>query len=182
MRALATPGRWRLTSAAELNASAGSTPGGDGWTRAVTGVSFAVGRERAALRVESVHGWISDDAPLWETFSAGGPVSPLVDPSLVSQRLPLPAVPVGYVAGERIWTVRIEGRTSAGVVPFWWAGTAGDELGDWKRVWGIEWRLTRDAIPYLGLPASRLEAGVARILDEPLRHETRGWLSLSFRP
>ena len=97
-------------------------------------------------------------------------------------RLPLPAVPVGYVAGERIWTVRVEGRTSAGVVPFWWAGTAGDELGDWKRVWGIEWRLTRDAIPYLGLPASRLEAGVARIMDEPLRHETRGWLSLSFRP
>ncbi len=182
LRALATPGRWRLSGAAELNASGGSTPGGDGWTRAVSGVSLAVGRERAALRVESVHGWISDDAPLWETFSAGGTVSPLVDPSLVSQRLPLPAVPVGYVAGERIWTVRVEGRTSAGVVPFWWAGTAGDELGDWKRVWGIEWRLTRDAIPYLGLPASRLEAGVARILDEPLRHETRGWLSLSFRP
>ncbi|HET7692797.1 MAG TPA: hypothetical protein VFM44_06900 [Gemmatimonadota bacterium] len=182
LRTLASPGRWRLTGAAELNASAGSTPGGDGWRRAVSGVSLAVGRDRGALRLESVHGWISDDAPLWETFSAGGPVSPLVDPSLLSQRLPLPAVPVGYVAGERIWTVRVEGRTSAGVVPFWWAGTAGDELGDWKRVWGIEWRLTRDAIPYLGLPASRLEAGVARIMDEPLRHATRGWLSLSFRP
>ncbi|HET6363318.1 MAG TPA: hypothetical protein VFH11_14875, partial [Gemmatimonadota bacterium] len=181
-RALATPGRWRLVGGAEIHGSAGSTPGGEDWKRALAGLSFSAGRTRAALRVESAHGWISDDAPEWETFAAGGVLSPLVDPSLLPQRLPLPAVPLGYVAGERIWTVRIEGRTSAGVVPFWWAGTAGDELGDWKRVWGIEWRLTRDAIPYLGLPASRLEAGIARILDEPLRHETRGWLSLSFRP
>ena len=181
-RALATPGKWRLVGGAELHASAGSTPGGEDWKRALTGLSFSAGRTRGALRVESVHGWISDDAPEWETFAAGGVLSPLVDPSLLPQRLPLPAVPLGYVAGERIWTLRIEGRTSAGVIPFWWAGTAGDELGDWKRVWGIEWRLTRDAVPYLGLPASRIEAGVARILDEPLRQETRGWLSLSFRP
>jgi hypothetical protein len=181
-RALATPGNWRLVGGAELHASAGSTPGGEDWKRALAGLSFSAGRTRAALRVETVHGWISDDAPEWETFAAGGVLSPLVDPSLLPQRLPLPAVPLGYVAGERIWTVRIEGRTSAGVTPFWWAGTAGDELGDWKRVWGIEWRLTRDAIPYLGLPASRIEAGAARILDEPLRHETRGWLSVSFRP
>jgi hypothetical protein len=47
---------------------------------------------------------------------------------------------------------------------------------------GIEWVLDSDAIPYLGLPASRVEAGIARVLDAPLRHETRGWFSLSFRP
>ncbi|HJR53853.1 MAG TPA: hypothetical protein VJ982_09055, partial [Gemmatimonadota bacterium] len=181
-RALVTPGKWRITGGAQGHASVGSSPGGEDWTRAVSGISLSVGRDRAALRAESVFGWTSDDAPVWETFAAGGVQSPLVDPALLSQRLPLPAVPLGYVAGERIWTVRIEGRTSAGVVPFWWAGTAGGELGDWKRVWGIEWRLTRDAIPYLGLPASRFEAGIARVLDEPLRHETRGWLSLSFRP
>jgi hypothetical protein len=181
-RALVTPGAWRIVGRAEAHASAGSAPGGDDWSRAVSGLSLSVGRNRGALRAESVFGWTSDGAPAWETFAVGGLLSPLVDPALLSQRLPLPAVPVGYVTGERIWTVRIEGRTSAGVVPFWWAGTAGDELGDWKRVWGIEWRLTREAIPYLGLPASRIEAGVARVLDEPLRQETRGWLSISFHP
>ena len=138
------------------HASAGSSPGGENWTRAVSGVSLSAGRDRVALRAESIVGWTSDDAPVWETFAAGGVLSPLVDPALLSQRLPLPAVPSGYVAGERIWTVRVEGRTSAGIVPFWWAGSAGDELGDWKRVWGIEWRLTRGAIhPGISLPRGR---------------------------
>jgi hypothetical protein len=91
-------------------------------------------------------------------------------------------VPVGYVGGERIWTARFEARARSGLAAFWWAGTAGEELGDWKRVLGIEWVLEKEPLPYLGLPASRVEAGVARVLDEPLRKETRGWLSLSFRP
>ncbi|HET9332959.1 MAG TPA: hypothetical protein VFQ21_05190 [Gemmatimonadota bacterium] len=179
--AFATPGRWRLSGSVELEAAAGSTAE-ESWSRGTARVSLGAGTEAAQVRVTTEYGATGGDAPDWETFAVGGEISPLVDPELLSQRLPLPAVPVGYVAGERISTLRIELRGRGGLVPFWWAGTAGEELGDWKRVVGIEWVLDRDGIPYLGLPATRLETGLARVLDEPLRKETRGWLSLSFRP
>ena len=81
-----------------------------------------------------------------------------------------------------MWTLRVEARGRSGLSAFWWGGTAGEELGDWKRAVGIEWVLDREAIPYLGIPAARAEAGLARLLDEPLRKETRGWLAVSFRP
>jgi hypothetical protein len=178
---VATPGRWRLSASVQLQGAVGSTAG-ESWTRGTARGSLGAGPGAAQLRVTTEVGATGGDAPAWERFAVGGPVSPLVDPELLSQRLPLPAVPVGYVAGERIWTLRVEARGGGGLTPFWWAGTAGEELGDWKRVIGLEWVFDRDGIPYLGLPATRLEAGVARVLDEPLRKETRGWLSLSFRP
>jgi hypothetical protein len=178
---LRTPGAWRLTAAAGLTGAAGSTVG-ERWTRATASLALGAGRGGGMLRAETTVGRTGGDAPLWETFAAGGLASPLVDPSLLTQRLPLPAVPVGYVGGEKIWTVRLEARARSGLAGFWWAGTAGEELGDWKRVLGLEWMLEKDPLPYLGLPASRVEAGVARVMDEPLRKETRGWLSLSFRP
>jgi Tol biopolymer transport system component len=178
---LVTPGGWRLTAAAGLTGAAGSTVG-ERWTRLTSTLALGAGRGGGALRVESTLGRAGGAPPIWETFAVGGVTSPLVDPSLLSQRLPLPAVPVGYVRGERIWTARIEARARSGLAAFWWAGTAGEELGDWKRVLGVEWVLDKDPLPYLGLPASRVEAGVARVLDEPLRKETRGWLSVSFRP
>lgn len=181
LRALVTPGGWRFSGAVGLDGAAGSTAG-ERWTRGTASLAIAAGRGSGQLRAETTIGGTGGDRPGWETFAAGGVISPLVDPSLLSQRLPLPAVPVGYVLGERIWTVKLQARGRGGLAPFWWAATAGEELGDWKRVVGIEWVLDRDAIPYLGLPASRFEAGVARVLDEPLRKETRGWLSLSFHP
>ncbi|HEY7473001.1 MAG TPA: hypothetical protein VIE68_11705 [Gemmatimonadota bacterium] len=181
IRMLVTPGSWRLSGGLGATGAAGSTAD-DSWTRATASLALGAGRGAAELRAETAYGRTGGDAPLWETFAAGGGVSPLVDPALLSQRFPLAAVPVGYVQGERIWTLRIEGRGPTGLRPFWWAGTAGDELGDWKRAAGIEWVLDQRAIPYLGLPASRVEAGIARVLDEPLRHETRGWLALTFRP
>ena len=180
-RMLATPGRWRLTGSVALDGAAGTTAG-DSWTRATVGAALGVGTTLARLRLSTTYGRAGGDAPVWETFAVGGVVSPLADPALLSQRVPLPAVPVGYLIGERIGTVRIDARGRGGLTPFWWAGTAGEELGDWKRVAGVEWVLDREGIPYLGVPATRLEAGIARVLDEPLRKETRGWLSLSFRP
>ena len=180
LSALATRGPWRLTGAIGTTGAAGSTVG-ERWTRATMALAVGAGRGSLGLSADSRAGWTGGDPPLWETFAAGGVRSPLVDPVFLSQRLPLPAVPVGYVHGERIWTIRVAAR-AAGVSPFWWAGTAGAELGDWKRVVGVEWVADQEEIPYLGLPASRLEAGIGRVLDEPLRHETRGWLSLSFQP
>lgn len=179
--ALVTPRGWRLNASAGLTGAAGSTVG-ERWTRASATLALGAGRGGGLLRAQTTLGRTGGDAPLWETFAVGGVLSPLVDPSLLSQRLPLPAVPVGYVGGERIWTARFEARARSGLAAFWWAGTAGEELGDWKRVLGIEWGLEKAPLPYLGLPASRVEAGVARVLDEPLRKEIRGWLSLSFRP
>jgi hypothetical protein len=181
IRVLVTPGSWRLSGGLGATGAAGSTAD-ESWTRATGSLAVGAGRGPAELRAETAYGRTGGDAPLWETFAAGGAVSPLVDPSLLSQRFPLPAVPVGYVAGEKIWTVRVEARGRSGLGLFWWGATAGEELGDWKRVIGLEWVLDRRAIPYLGLPASRIEAGLARVLDAPLRHETRGWFALSFRP
>ena len=180
-RILATPGSWRLTGGVGVTGAAGSTAD-ESWKRATGSLTLGVGVGAGELRAETAYGTTGGDAPLWETFAAGGAVSPLVDPSLLSQRFPLAAVPVGYVAGEEIWTVRVEGRSRSGLRLFWWGGTAGEELGDWKRVTGLEWILDQRAIPYLGLPAARVEAGIARVLDEPLRHETRGWFALTFRP
>jgi hypothetical protein len=96
----------------------------------------------------------------------------------------MPAVPVGYAAGDRAASVRLE-WVSGGVSTYYQWLTAGESIpsiGSWKRVTGIEVGFDPPALPLLGLPATHLTLGLARSLDPPFEDENRFYVALSYGP
>jgi Tol biopolymer transport system component len=137
-----------------------------------------------SLDAGASYGRVSTGAPSFEQFVIGGLPSNLVDASLLTQRVSVPALPSGIVGGDRVVTYR--GATSlAGLSPYFVAASAGfatNRFDDWHRVLGIELTMDQSPVPVLGLPGVRLIAGVGYSLDEPVRHQTRGYLSATLRP
>ncbi|HEU4564031.1 MAG TPA: hypothetical protein VFS05_05270 [Gemmatimonadaceae bacterium] len=163
-----------------LHGAVGST-GGDGWWR---GIGTATARARMfglSLRGDATYGETSRDAPAYERLIAGGAPSPLFDGALLSQRVSQPALPLGVAGGRRLAALRASTRL-LGVEPYIWTVSGGDRLERWHRVIGAEVGGAIETLPLVHLPNTELLLGVGYSLDEPARHETRGYLSLRFRP
>lgn len=177
---LQTPGDWRLTERVRLHGAAGET-GGEGWSRAVAEAGVSVGRDGGSLVVDALYG-VADAGPAgFEAFAFGGVGSPLVDPVVLSQRLPDPALPVGWAVGTRAASVRAAWRSNGRETYYRWT-SAGESVGSWKRVFGSEISWTQPPIPFIALPAIDFTLGVARLLDPPLDGETRIYGSVRYRP
>lgn len=177
---LQTPGKWRLVERARLHGALGETDG-EGWTRGVAEVALAVGRGGPSLVVDALYG-VADDGPAGvEAFAFGGVGSPLVDPAVLSQRLPDPAVPVGWAIGTRAASVRVAWRRD-GVETYYRWTSAGASIGSWKRVFGTEIDFDVPPVPIIALPSIDFTLGAARLLDPPLDGETRIYGSLRYRP
>lgn len=177
---LQAPGRWRIVERVRLHGAAGSTDG-EGWRRGVLGAGFEVGRDGSGLALEALYGRTDPGPGGFEAFAVGGGATPLFDPAVLSQRLPDPALPVGWATGTEAASVRVAWRSPGGETYYRWV-SAGSSIGDWKRVVGtaIEWRT--DPVPFLGLPAIDVGLGVARIFDDPLDGDTRIHAHLRYRP
>lgn len=172
--------KWRLVERARLHASAGST-GGEGWRRGLVEAALAVGRDGAGLEVETWYG-VTDRGPGgFEAFAFGGVAPPLFDPAVLSQRLPDPALPMGWASGTEAASLRVAWRSRGGETYYRWT-SAGESIGRWKRVLGSEVAWRAEPLPFLGLPAFDFTLGVARLLDPPLDGETRIYGSLRYRP
>jgi hypothetical protein len=103
---------------------------------------------------------------------------------LLTQRLSVPALPTGVVGGDRVLTYRAA-TSLAGLSPYFFAASAGfatSRFEDWHRVVGLELTADQSSVPVLGLPGARLLAGIGYSLDEPVRHQTRGYLAVTLRP
>ncbi len=175
-------GRWRFTESFRLHATGGET-GGEGWRRGLASGRVAGGPRGSELAVEALFGATDAGPQGFEAFAFGGAPSPLLPPELLSQRLPLPAVPVGYATGTRAASLRIAWVSGGtGIYHQWVRAGAPGQKWRWKRVTGIESEVRTPALSYLGLPAIGMVIGFARSLDEPFEDDNRFYLAVRYEP
>ncbi len=175
------PFGWGFDETVLLHGSIGRTGSLD-WRRWVAGGELALAGDDARLALAGTLG--HTDAPLAspEAFQLGGSPPLLFDPALLSQRLTMPALPVGFLRGRDVRIVRAELSGALPFTAFYWAGDAGDDGLGWYYVAGGDVAGRTPAMPFLRLPSAEIRAGVARTLSSPERGEWRGWLVLGFRP
>ncbi len=175
-----------------LAASAGGTwaigkTAGEPWTRGLARATLTAGTAARYIRAEAARGITLDAAPgeyglQYEAFVVGGSSVPWFDPVLLSQRIAMPAVPVGFLGGRKVGVYR---ATLGGVLPgelsMTWVA-AGDSLVSWKRIVTLEQVVTTPALGFARLPAVSVRAGVGYSMDEPFRARVRGYVGLRYSP
>ncbi|MGH7718446.1 MAG: TolB family protein [Gemmatimonadaceae bacterium] len=183
-RLLYTLGVWSVTPAIALNGSLGSTSS-TGWRRGVVSTSLGVERLGRGVVATATYGEVSRDASPFEQFLIGGALPGLMHASLLSQRIELPGVPVGFAGGRRAAVVRLAltglGLTNLPLRPHYTVVSAGEELDSWQRIIGVESSLELPTLPVAGLPAIRVVGGASYALDEPFRHKVRFYLALAYQ-
>jgi hypothetical protein len=152
------------------------------WRRTLTSAAIGVGTREQRLTARVTHGSVSRDADPIEAFVVGGVRSPLVDPALLSQRVALPAAPVGVVGGRELYAYRVDAMLGFPLEPYYAAYGSRGGFRDPFRVLGAERTVDSPAAPFIRLPALRVQLGVAYTFDAPFAYKTRGYLSASFRP
>ncbi len=175
--------RWRFEQGAFVLGQAGSTAG-QGWSRWLAAVRVAAGGPAWTLRMAGSRGAASGAGSPLDRYRLGGVGSSLLPAGVVVARIVAPALPEGVEVGDRMagWSVALaNGPASA----FYrgdrvWGG--GGAVQGWIRRAGVEWTMTTEPLPLLGLPAMRAGVGVARVLDHPLEGATRWWVSVSWSP
>jgi hypothetical protein len=187
-------GRRFVRASLALHGAAGSTAG-DGWTRGVASGSLGAGAAGFSLRVEGTAGAVrrgesgagpapgplDPDGGAYEEFVVGGSSSPFFDRALLSQRIALPAVPVGYARGSEVTMLRASlGGFALSPYALWLR--AGDQPGRWQRLLGLEREWDFESFAVARLPGARFRVGVGHSLDEPFRRKTRVYLSAVYRP
>jgi hypothetical protein len=157
--------------------------GGDAWSRSRVAGGIALGRH---LRLEGTRG--ETDSPdagefgrEFEQFTIGGGYSPFIDEAVLSQRVSIPSVPVGFVAGSRFELYRAS-LAVAGVTPYAIWVAAGDSITSFKRIVGIEKQLEFGTIGYARLPATRIRVGLGYSFDDPYTEKIRPYVSVTYRP
>lgn len=168
-----------------VNFTGGSTGGGESYRR-VLGTLALHGAPTGLfpLDLTGSYGRVTARSAAFEQFVIGGLASTLVDPSLLTQRIAMGALPLGIGAGDRAASFRAS-TEFGGISPFYWAASARSgegRLAVWHRVIGLELTIDQGPVAVLGLPGARLIAGVGESLDAPVRHQTRGYLTVSLRP
>jgi Tol biopolymer transport system component len=193
-RVLWSAGQRFLSASYAAHGSVGTT-GSDSWQRGTASLGIGAGMFGVSLRGDATLGRVLNaDAGLWadsanvryEGFLVGGTRVPFFDRALLSQRVSVPAVPVGYAAGERLAVYRV----SVSRIPYFtllatpyfsWV-SAGESLDDWRRVVGIEREVEFESLAFARLPTVRIRGGVGYSLDEPYRRRVGAYLSIAYRP
>jgi len=178
--ALFTRREWRLAPSVGILGEAGGTAGSS-WTRGVVNGGAVIGHGKLGIRADAMFGAVSGDAPLVERFALGGTVSPLFDPALLAQRVAMPALPAGLALGSRAASYRIA-LPGEGIMPYFWSASVGDRLRDWHHVVGLEWTYDFQGLWSVGFPNTLFTCGMGYSLSKPTKHETRGYIALSYRP
>lgn len=139
--------------------------------RAAVGAAYRSGSLRVAARYQHDGG---------DVVTLGGISSSILPRSAYALRILDPALPVATLAGDRYDGWRIE--SSVPGLPFT-AFYQRHELDSSRlSLAGGELRVGVDPNPIIKTPGLDLTLGVARILDAPLRGETKWWLGMRWRP
>jgi hypothetical protein len=177
-----------LSVGVSLHGSGGTT-GAERWNRTIMAVGAVVGTRALALRAEASVGAV-DAADVgdarggraFEQFVVGGADVPYFDRAFVSQQLPLPGVPIGFLGGKRVGLYRLSVPGAWSFEPFATWVAAGDALERWKRVFGLQRSFASEALGFARLPQVRASAGASYSLDAPYRHKARLWVTAAYRP
>ena len=155
------------------------------YQRLLTSAALHLGvRRLPSLDGTANYGRASSDAPTFEQFILGGLPSSLIDPSLLTQRVVMGALPTGVAIGDRLLAFRASSSV-LGLTPYLWVASTNhgaDRFTTWHRVLGVERTVDQAALPVLGLPGARLLAGIGRSLDEPFARRIRGYFAIMLRP
>ena len=168
-----------------LAVAAGQTSD-ESWQRVIGSATLTVGTTRRFLRADWVRGAVTraasgESGRAAEQFVVGGIANPFMHPLYFSQRMPLPAVPAGFVQGRRIQQLRASiGGLSWEPYFLWIAG--GDSLSPYRRIAGLERSFEISALGFARLPAVRVRGGAGWSFDEPFRDRLRAWLSVNYSP
>ena len=176
-------GRWRFPHTLELRAEDGRTAD-DSWR--LLGGRFKVGAVHGdnGLLLSYRRDAVRDAAAAADRLQLGGVETSLLPASATAGRIPEPALPLGTLVGDE----HEEERATAlvrGLPLFFERHRVWDRVGPrgaWLRLVGIEVDLASEPVPLVKLPGLHLTVGAARVLDEPLKDRTRGWLALAWRP
>ena len=176
---LQTPGTWRIAEHLGVSGSAGQL-GDNGWTRVMLTGAVAVRGRGHTLALDGMYGRISADIP-YEDFAVGGLAPALVDSTLLAQRISMPVLPIAAALGRSVATFRV---SAPGAIwrPYYWIGSAGDELDRWSQVIGIEGTWHTDGVWMVRVPGVSLLGGVGYSLEGAERHHTQAYLSVVYRP
>jgi hypothetical protein len=103
-----------------------------------------------------------------EQLSVGGPPTALTSQFVNPQLLLMPAIPMGVQTGRHAVTAKVSLAITPAIRAYQWFGRAWDSAKpDYLSVRGVEWNGGLPRIPTLGIPASRLNAGVGFWADAP---------------
>ncbi|MDB4911365.1 MAG: hypothetical protein JWO39_2188 [Gemmatimonadetes bacterium] len=176
---LQTPADWRIAERLGAALSTGDF-GGESWTRIIATGSLAVNRFGHALALDAMYGRISRDIA-YEKFALGGLAPPLVDTALLAQRVSMPVLPIAAVTGRAVATMR---ASIPGSIwrPYYWIGSASDDLGAWTQVVGIEGSWHTDGIWMVRVPGVNILGGIGYSLAGAARHHTQAYISIGYRP
>jgi hypothetical protein len=151
------------------------------WQRLLVHGALAAGIGGWLLRYRVLYGLVNHDAPLFEHMVAGGTPSPLTDSVLLTQRVAVPALPLGVAGGNQLLDQRVEG--AVGPVALYYerlsALTAGDANHD---VYGAEIQDTFRRVPFVGLPSVWLMAGAGYSISAPFKYKLRGYAGIRYTP
>ena len=166
-----------------LHGSAGETFG-ESWSRWIGGLGLSAGGPGGGLSIDGQYGETGGDAVGFEQFVIGGAAQPFIDGSLLSQRVAMPALPVGILGGGKVATFRAALGGDAFEPYFWMAATDDDTrmLRGYYKVVGAEANVSTPGIPLVRVPSAVATAGVGYTLSEPLKKRWRAYLSLTYRP
>jgi hypothetical protein len=136
------------------------------------------------LAASATVGAVNREAALFEQFALGGGPSPLVDQATLTQRVVMPALPVGVQVGSSLLAYRAS-LTPQPLSFYWWEGSTTPLNGTkrrWNRVTGAEWSASVPAMPLIGTPSARAQVGAGLSLDAPLKNRLGVYASLTVNP
>lgn len=182
----ASMGPLNISTVGGLLASVGETDG-QRWQRATGSAGVSVAMAGYQLRGDWLRGSVTstrysdDNGIASEHFVVGGAANPLIDPVYLSQRIPLPAVPAGFVSGRAFQVFR---TTLGGLLwePYVLWVNDGHALEGLARVAGIERTFGITSLGFARLPGLRARAGASWSFDEPYADRARLYASLTFTP
>ena len=177
---LQTPQDWRMTERVAVLGAAGEL-GDESWSRVLVTGSFAIKGMGHKLAVDALYGAVSASAPQFERFALGGLAPPLMDSSILAQRVSMPVLPIAVATGSEIETVRL---SLPGPIwrPYYWIGSANDQNGSWSQVIGVEAGWHTDGVWIVRVPGATLLGGIGYSLTGPARHHLQGYMSIAYRP
>jgi Tol biopolymer transport system component len=176
-----TRGELRMGAGLALHGSVGSTQG-DAWSRFLAAANFHVGTRAWGGRGDVAYGEVSPGAPPFERFLVGGVQPPLTDPSLLSQRLAEPALPLGIGYGLAAMRYRLATDVPGPLLAYFDGLSAGGTLRSWHRVYGAELRFGAPALGFARLPAVHIVTGAGYSIDAPFRYKLRGYAAVRYDP
>jgi hypothetical protein len=160
-------GGWRAASSALLAVEAGDAT----HTRAVVRGGFGNAAFLFTIQLQHDQGSV---------IALGGLPTSILPRAVSASRVFDPALPLATLRGDRYDGRRAELTLARfPMTAFYQQHEIG---GRQLSVTGLEFTLSSDPLPILKYPGIDLRAGVARILDEPLRGDTQWWLGMRWRP